>query len=71
MKGGNSMKRTTVKEYNLEGKLIKETITEEDETPTINNPAPILVPWCPPYYPTTPVTPWYDGTVKITWDSIK
>jgi hypothetical protein len=62
------MKKTTVKEYDIEGKLIKETVTEEDEAPTIEYPAPIIYPYMPPIYPTVqPQLPWNDGTITITW----
>ena len=60
------MKKTTVKEYDIEGRLIKETVIEEDEAPTITYPAPVY-----PVYPTIQpwVAPWYDGIITITCDS--
>lgn len=45
------MKKTTVKEYDSEGKLIKETIIEEDESP-VYVPYPVY-----PSYPAYPILP--------------
>jgi hypothetical protein len=57
------MKKTTVKEYDIEGRLLKETITEEDEQVTVN---PLIYPVYPSYPTIQPQLPWYDGTIKIT-----
>ena len=61
------MKKTTVKEYDKEGKLIKETITEEEE----NQNMPVhIIPYCPGWLlPATPNTPWYKYEVEITCGS--
>ena len=63
------MRKTTVKEYDIEGKLVKETVTEEDETPAISYLEPIIhyYPAYPAYPTVQPVAPWYDRTPRITW----
>jgi hypothetical protein len=61
------MKKVTVKEYDTEGRLLKETITEEDEQVVTN---PLVYPGYPVYpsYPIVqPQLPWYDGTICVTW----
>lgn len=59
------MKKVTVREYDKEGLLVKETITEEDTTinPVITYP---VFPVLPIQYP-----PWNEGTITITCDSLQ
>lgn len=59
------MKRTTIKEYDSEGKLLKETVIEED-TPV--NTVPIVYP-AYPIYPNQPLVTYYLDTTKITCES--
>ncbi len=54
------MKKTTVREYDKEGLLVKETITEESEKEYIFQPLY-------PSYPTTyPMYPWQSPTIAPT-----
>lgn len=62
------MKKTTIREYDKEGNIAKETIVEETEWAPVM-PYPVI-PIYPPIYTTSPtIQPWNDGKIIITCDS--